>query len=241
MSQELNDAFQENPQNFLNHHLIIKNRLETVRGVPPLPAEVLINFEYIRTERSTPVIVKRLSKWRRKLKDLAAVEIQMCYMEGNSRRGSFRPTQQNSGIRVFYVPYTEATGHYRTLGPNVDFVFTHTLSGCGIYTSTPNTVPFHMLHMCGEASDQRMQRKISECFGQNSYRMISEPQYAIYKGNVAENVNLIGIRNSRNNWDFYAQGYDSTWAIAPNFRAKANSDNMTHLSFFTSEKITNWI
>ena len=241
MSQELNDAFRENPQNFLKHHLIINNRLETVSPLVRLPANVLINFEYILGDRSNPVIAKRLTKWRGKLKDLATVEIQACYFQSNSRRGNFRPTQQNTGFRICYVPYSESTGHYRTLGQNVDFVFTHTLSGCGIYTSTPNTSPFRMLHMSGEASDQTIQRKVSECYGQTSYRMIGEQQYATYKGKVAENVNLIGIRNSQNNWDFYAQGYDGACAIASKYRTKPNSDNMTHLSFFTSEKITNWI
>lgn len=241
MSQELNNTFIENPQEFLKHHLIVKNRLETEQPFINPFTEVLINFEYISEERPTPLIAKRLSKYFKRLKDLSTVEIQFHNYIQNVSRGNFLPTPQNTGIRIYYVPYSRSSGYYRNLEQYADFVFTHTLSGCDIYISNPNANPFRMLHMGGNASDQTIQRKVTECYGDAPYRKICEPQYANFKGNEAENINLIGIRNSQNNWDFYAQGYDTSNAISPKYKARNNADGMTHLSFFTSRKITNWI
>ncbi len=241
MSRELNDAFRQNPKRFFKHHLILKNRLETERPIRNLPAEVLIDFEYIRKEITDPVVVKRLTPRLKMLKNMHAVEIKFCKRTRNAYSGNFRPTQQNGGIRIYYVPFSESTGHYRTLGQGADFVFTHTLSGCEIYTSMPGASPFRMLHMSGEASDQTRQRKITECFGDAPYQKISLPQYSEFNGKEAQNTNLIGIRQIGDHWDFYAQGYDTGLFITPEYKAKRNATGITHLCFFTWSKIKNWI
>ena len=226
MSKELNELFLNNPQKFFKHHLIIENRLEAERPTTNIPDEVVINFEPFLKEHSTSIVAKRLSSRRKKLKPMNAVEIQYCnrYPVGGRQRGNFRPTSENEGINISYVPYVESLGIYRKLKPDVNFVFTHTLSGCQILTSLPGANDFYMMHLAGEASETTQERSISACFKGAPYRKISEPQYASFKGN----------------WDFYAQGYDTSRAIDSKHKTKKNAESITHLAHFTWQKITDW-